>query len=132
MLGLVLGLWLVVLGALGASSLVAKREEGRKALAAIEPYQGWIGVVSVVWGAWRLILLILGVHYRPWLLNLAADGLLICLGLLLGVGVIESFLKDPSGKDNFEKLVQKLTPYRQTLGVVAMVLGGFIVLARLF
>ncbi|MGO9831830.1 MAG: hypothetical protein ACLPJH_16985 [Myxococcaceae bacterium] len=131
-LGLVLGLWLLLLGVLGASSLVGRREEGRKALAALEPYQGWIGVVSVVWGVWRFVLLVLGVHYRPWLLNLVAAGLLVCLGLLLGVGILEGFLKDPSGKANVEKLVQKLIPYRQTLGVVAMVFGGFIVLSRLF
>ncbi len=131
-LGLVLGLWLVLLGALGASSLVARREEGRKALAALEPYQGWIGVASVVWGTWKVVLLLLGVHYRPWLINLAVAGLLVCLGLLLGVGMIQGFLKDQGGRDNFDKLVQKLTPYRQTLGVVAMVLGGFIVLSRLF
>ena len=131
-LGLVLGLWLVLVGALGASSLVARREEGRKALAALEPYQGWIGIASLVWGVWKLALLLVGVHYRPWLLNVVVAGLLACLGLLLGVGIIQSFLKEASGRDNFTKLVEKLTPYRQTLGVVAMVLGGFIILARLF
>ena len=131
-LGLVLGLWLLLLGALGASTLLARREEGRKVLAALEPYQGWIGVVSVVWGVWRLALLVLGLRYRPWLLNAVAAGLLVCLGLLLGVGIFQSFLKDPGGRDNFTKVVEKLTPYRQTLGVVAMVLGGFIVLAALF
>ncbi len=131
-LGLLLGLWLVLLGALGASSLVARREEGRKALAALEPYHGWIGVVSVVWGAWRLVLLLLGVRYYPWLLNFLAAGLLVCLGLLLGVGVFQGFLKESSGRANFATLVQKLTPYRQTLGIVAMALGAFIVLSRLF
>ena len=49
----------------------------------------------------------------------------------LGVGIIQSFLKDPQGRDNFEKFVQKLTPYRQTLGVVAMVLGGFGILTSI-
>jgi len=131
-LGLVLGLWLLLLGALGASSLVARREEGRKALAALEPYQGWIGVASVAWGTWKVVELLLGLRLRPWLVQLAVAGLLVCLGLLLGVGIIQGFLKDPSGKENFAKLVQKLTPYRQTLGVVAMVLGGFIVLSGLF
>ena len=132
-LGLLMGLWLVLLGALGASSLLARREEGRKALAALEPYQGWIGVASVVWGAWKVVVLLIGGrYYHPWLINLAVAGLLICLGLLLGVGIIQGFLKDAGGRANFEKLVQKLTPYRQTLGVVAMVLGAVLVLGRLF
>src|SRR5271165_5122124 len=120
-LGLFLGLWLLLLGALGASSLLARREEGRKALAALEPYQGWIGVASVVWGTWKVVVLLIGGrYYHPWLINLAVAGLLICLGLLLGVGIIQGFLKDAGGRANFEKLVGKLTPYRQTLGVVAM------------
>ena len=131
-LGLIQGLWLLLLGVLGASSLVARREEGRKALVALEPYQGWIGVASVAWGTWHLILLVLSPRFRPWLFELVVAGLFICLGLLLGVGIIQSFLKDPSGRDNFEKLVQKLTPYRQTLGVVAMVLGAFAILSVLF
>jgi hypothetical protein len=131
--GLLQGLWLLLIGALGASTLVAKREEGRKALAALEPYQGWIGAVSVVWGAWRLIALLLGgLRYRPWLISIVVAGLFICLGLVLGVGILESFLKDPAGRANFEKLVQKLTPYRQTLGVIAMVLGGITILQALF
>jgi hypothetical protein len=131
-MGLVHGLWLLLLGALGASSLVARREEGRKVLAALEPYQGWIGVFSVVWGAWRLFTLLFGFRHRLWLVYLVDAGLLVCLGLLLGVGVIQSFFKEAKGRENFDNLVAKLTPYRQTLGVVAMVLGGFLVLSALF
>jgi glucan phosphoethanolaminetransferase (alkaline phosphatase superfamily) len=131
-LGLFQGLWLLLLGVLGASTLVARREEGRKALAALEPYQGWIGVASVAWGAWHLVLLVLSFRFHPWLTSFVVAGLFICLGLLLGVGIIQSFLKDPAGRDNFEKMVQKLTPYRQTLGVVAMVLGAFGILSAIF
>ena len=131
-LGLIQGLWLLLLGALGASSLLAKREEGRKALAAIEPYQGWIGVASVAWGAWGLIVLVLHPRFRPWLFDLVVAGLFLSLGVVLGVGILESFLKDPAGRENFEKFVQKLTPYRQTLGVVAMVLGGIGILGAFF
>ena len=130
--GLVQGLWLVLIGALGASSLVARREEGRKALAAFEPYQGWIGVLSVLWGAWRLVVLLIGIRFQPVIISLLVAGLDITLGLLLGVGVIKSFLSDQAGQENFDKVVQKLAPYRQTLGVVAMVVGGYIVLSRLF
>jgi glucan phosphoethanolaminetransferase (alkaline phosphatase superfamily) len=130
-LGLFEGLWLLLLGLLAASSLVARRAEGRKALAVLEPYQGWIGVASVAWGVWKFVLLVLGMRYRPWLGSLVVAGLFICLGLLLGVGILRSFLKDPQGRDNFEKFVQKLTPYRQTLGVVAMVLGGFAILTSI-
>ena len=127
-LGLLQGLWLVLLGALGASSLVARQEAGRKALAALEPYQGWIGVASVAWGVLRLLQLLVTVRYRLWIVGVLVCGLFLGLGLVLGVGILESFLKDPQGRANFDSLVQKLTPYRQTLGVVAMVVGGLAVL----
>ena len=131
-MGLLHGLVLLLLGALGASSLVAKREEGRKALAALEPYQGWIGVGALGWGTFRFIGLLLGFRHSQWLVSLVDAGLMISLGLLLGVGVIQSFLKDSQGRANFDGFVARLTPYRQTLGVVAMVLGGFLVLGAIF
>jgi len=127
-MGLVHGLFLIVLGGLGASTLVARREEGKKVLAALEPYQGWIGVVAVAWGAWRLFQLVVGLRRGQWILSVVDAGLLVSLGLLLGVGVFKSFLKDPAGQENFDKLAARLTPYRQTLGVVAMVLGALLVL----
>ena len=52
-MGLVNGLWLIVLGMLGASSLViAKRPDAKHVIAKLAPYQGWIGAVSALWGAW--------------------------------------------------------------------------------
>jgi hypothetical protein len=131
-MGLLHGLVLLVLGALGASTLVARREEGRKALAALEPYQGLIGVAALGWGTFRFFGLLVGFRHGQWLVSLVDAGLLMSLGLLLGVGVIQSFLEDPKGRANFDGFVAKLTPYRQTLGVVAMVLGGFLVLGALF
>lgn len=131
-MGLLHGLVLLLLGALGASSLVARREEGRKALAALEPYQGVIGVVALIWGALRFLELLIGLRRGLWLVSLVDAGLMISLGLLLGVGVIQGFLKDPQGRANFDGFIAKLTPYRQTLGVVAMVLGGFLVLSAIF
>jgi hypothetical protein len=127
-MGIVHGLFLIVLGGLGASTLVARREEGRKALAALEPYQGWIGVVAVAWGAWLLVEILVGFRRGQWILSMVDAGLLVCLGLLLGVGILKSFVKDPAGQENFDRVAARITPYRQTLGVVAMVLGALLVL----
>ena len=80
-MGILHGIWLLVLGGLGAASLVARRPEGRKALAALEPYQGWIGAASVVVGVWHLVTALLGAGLirwwaLGWLLRVA-DGLLL-------------------------------------------------------
>ena len=54
--GLISGIWLAVLGVLGASSLIiAKRPDAKEAIAKLAPYQGWIGAVSAVWGVWGII-----------------------------------------------------------------------------
>jgi len=127
-MGIVHGLFLIVLGGLGASSLLARREEGRKVLAALEPYQGWIGVLAVAWGAWRLFQVVVGLRHGQWILSVLDAGLLVCLGLLLGVGIFKGFVKDPAGQENFDRVAARITPYRQTLGVVAMVLGALLVL----
>ena len=136
-MGVLAGLWLVVLGGLGASSLVARREEGRRLLAALEPYQGWIGAGSALVGVWRLIQAVVGLGligrwFTFWVLMVADGVLLLTLGLLLGVGVFRSFVKSPSGQAKLEAWTRKLQPYRERLGIAALVLGGYFILRALF
>jgi len=132
-MGLLHGIWLVLLGGLGAASLVARRPEGRKALSALEPYQGWIGVVSVVVGVWHLIVGVLGVGFirwgvLGWLLRVADGLLLAALGLVLGVGILRTFFKSAAAQAKLDDWTRSLQPYRQRLGITAMVLGGYLVL----
>src|SRR5437773_6893105 len=55
-MGLVNGIWLAVLGILGASSLIiAKKPDAKELIAKLSPYQGWIGAVSAFWGAYGII-----------------------------------------------------------------------------
>jgi hypothetical protein len=132
-MGILYGIWLVVLGGLGAASLVARRPEGRKALAALEPYQGWIGAVSVVFGIWHLAAALLGAGFLrwwvlSWLLQVAGGLLLVALGLVLGVGVLRTFFKSPSAQARLDGWTRSLQPYRERLGITAMVLGAYLVL----
>jgi hypothetical protein len=136
-MGILHGLWLVVLGGLGASSLVARRPEGRRFLAALEPYQGWFGAVSAVVGLWRLIMAVLelglvGRWFTIWVLWVIDGVLLLTLGLLLGVGVFRSFVKSPGGRAKLEEWTGRLQPYREKLGVAALVLGAYLVLKGIF
>jgi hypothetical protein len=136
-MGILHGLWLLVLGGLGASSLVARRAEGRRALAALEPYQGWIGAASALVGVWRLIQAVLelglvGRWFTLWILLVADGVLLLTLGLLLGVGVFRSFVKSPSGQAKLDEWTRRLQPYRERLGIAALVLGAYLILRALF
>ncbi|MEI8258516.1 MAG: hypothetical protein WCJ30_22820, partial [Deltaproteobacteria bacterium] len=92
-MGLVYGLWLAVLGILGAASLiVAKKPNAKELIDKLTPYQGWIGAVSALVGVWEVINAVLTMgsvlaHWPVlWFTLLAGAILKVCLGLLLGVG----------------------------------------------
>lgn len=135
-MGVLHGLWLLVVGGLGAATLVARDRRGARLLAAFEPYQGWIGVASAVVGAWRLLLVLLELPvlrwFNFWLLRAVDGALLLSLGLLLGVGIFRSWTKNPGAQATLDRWTRKLQPYREKLGVTAMVLGAYLVLRALF
>src|SRR5947209_15565204 len=92
-----LGIWLALLGVLAASNLIiAKKPDAEQLIGKIAPYQGWIGAVSAVWGVFGILgcvsqIALLESAPIYWLSWFADSALLICLGLLLGVGVFKSF-----------------------------------------
>ena len=135
-MGLLHGLWLLVVGALGAATIVARDRRGARVLTELEPYRGWIGVISAVIGAWRLfwVLLELPVFrwFNHWLLSAVDAALLLSLGLVLGVGIFRGWMKNPAAQSTLDRWTRKLQPYREKLGVTAMVLGAYLVLRAIF
>lgn len=134
-MGLINGLWLAVLGVLGASSLIiAKKPNARDLIAKISPYQGWIGAVSAIWGVWGIISSVLHIawlgHYPIyWASYLGDAALSFMLGLLLGVGVLKTFIKDPTANQKMDQTIAKLAPWQGTLGLAAIGLGVWLVVA---
>jgi hypothetical protein len=131
--------WLIVLGILGASSLIiAKRPDAKQLIDKIVPYQGWFGAASVFYGIFDLLQAVLGMglmSVKPpigliyWILWLASGLLQISLGLLLGVGVIKTFIKDPTAQAKMDQTIVKLSPFQGTLGFISIGVGvGFLVL----
>jgi hypothetical protein len=129
------GIWLAVLGILGASSLIiARKPDAKEMIAKLAPYQGWIGAVSALWGVWGLIsavlsLSLLGVKPLLWITILANAVVLFGLGLLLGVGVLKTFIKNPEANAKMDQTITKLAPYQGTLGLVGIGLGIWAVVA---
>src|SRR4051794_35920099 len=75
------GIWLALLGVLAVPNLLlSKRPDAKDLLAKITPYQGWIGVVSALWGVWLLITIVLHLgaylHVPLAMLVLVGDGVL--------------------------------------------------------
>jgi hypothetical protein len=131
-MGLLHGLWLLVVGALGAATLVSRDRRGARVISELEPYKGWIGVGSAVVGAWRLFWVLLELPmlhwFNHWLLRALDGALLLSLGLVLGVGIFRSWMKSPTAEATVDRWTRKVQPYREKLGVTAMVLGAYLVL----
>ena len=134
-MGLINGLWLIVLGVLGAASLIiAKKPNAKELIDKIAPYQGWIGAVSALWGVWGIISSVLRIGWLAswpiyWITMLANAVLLAGLGLLLGVGVLKSFIKDPTANARMDQTIAKLAPYQGTMGLIAIGVGLWMVVA---
>ncbi len=134
-MGLINGIWLAVLGVLGASSLIiSKKPDAKELIGKMAPYQGWIGAVSALWGVWGLISSVLSLGWLSlwpvyWVTFFVGAVLLLSLGFLLGVGVLKTFITNPEAQARMNQTIVKLTPYQGKLGVVAIVLGIWMITA---
>lgn len=128
-MGIVTFAVLLVLGAVSASSLIISRKPSAKeVLAKVAPYQGWIGALSALWGAWWLInwILSVGVMMHVPILGitwLSDSLLLLALGLLCGVGVLKTFIKAPTAVEKLDQTVIRLAPFQGIVGLAGITLA---------
>ena len=121
--------WDIVLGILGAASLIIARKPDAKALIdKLTPFQGWIGIASGVWGFWGIVNFLLGLGVLavapiPWIMYLVESIVCLVLGLLLGVGVIKTFVKEPKAVEKMDMVVKKMAPYQGILGIISIIVG---------
>lgn len=135
-MGLGTGVWLVLLGVLAAANLIiARKPEAKQLIDKISPYQGWMGAISCVWGLWITVWMILGIGglalYPIWWISVLAAGVIqATLGLVLGIGVLKTFIKAPAAQAKMDQALTKIAPYSGTLGLVSMGLGVWVVIAN--
>lgn len=128
-MGFINGIWMALLGVLGAANLIiARKPEAKELIAKLAPYQGWIGAVSAFWGVWGVIRSIMTIGWIGswpifWITMLATALLQLALGLLLGVGVLKTFIKQPAAVEKMDMMVTKLAPWQGKLGLVAIGMG---------
>jgi hypothetical protein len=136
-MGLVSGAWLLVLGMLGAMSLViARRPDAKHVIAALAPYQGWIGAVSALWAVWSIVFAVLNVGFSArapmsWSMQLAVAVLQLSLGVLLGAGVVKTFIRHPSAQVRMDHMLLRLAPRQGRLGILCMAMGAWIIVMSL-
>ncbi len=136
-MGFISGAWLFVLGVLGAANLIiAKKPDAKELIGKIAPYQGWIGFVSLWYGAWTIVHSVMNIRWLSvvpiwWTTYLSSGAIQFCLGVLLGVGVFKSFVKHEQTVEKMDQLVTKLAPFQGTLGLIAMGLGVWTIVAAI-
>ena len=133
-MGLGTAIWLVLLGVLAAANLIiARKPEAKDLIDKISPYQGWIGAVSVFWGVWIVLWSVLGIAGLAlwpiaWISFLAAGVMQAVLGLVLGIGVLKTFIKQPQAVAKMDEMVTRLAPKQGVLGLIAIGIGVWCVL----
>ncbi|MBK8239422.1 MAG: hypothetical protein KBB21_13285 [Nannocystaceae bacterium] len=124
--------WLFLLGVLGASNLIiAKKPDAKELIAKLAPYQGWMGAGAALTGVYWLIMAVLNMGLLGsgvagiigWVTWVAVSLILVSLGLLLGVGVLKTFIKQPQAVAKMDLMITKLAPKQGVLGLIAMGLG---------
>ena len=123
---------LIIVGVLAAyPGIVRARPDAKDLLDKLVPYQGWFGIVALVWGAIDLlrILLHLGMMTMMpamWLiLILAGNVVAVLLGLILGYGLIAQYVLsgNPDARRRGEEWRAKLLTRQVALGWAGIVLG---------
>ncbi len=129
------GVWLTLLGILGASNLIiAKKPDAKELIAKLAPYQGWMGAGAALTGVYWLVMAVLSIgmlasHPIAWITHVAVSVILASLGLLLGVGVLKTFVKQPQAVAKMDMMITKLAPKQGVLGLIAIGLGIWSVIA---
>lgn len=124
---------LIIAGILAVPSLrKSKNRDTKRVINKVSPYQGWIGVIVLIWGIWSLISVI---HYSDvllnygytllWILSIAIAVVAIILGFILGFNLIDRYLlsKSHASGAKGKKLIDKLLPFQKFFGIVAIILG---------
>jgi len=130
------GLFLIIIGALAAISLVTKVvKDSEKVLNMIVPFQGIIGVCAFIWGIWGVIYTILNLGWLGtwpiwWITQLATSLVELVIGFILGYGLISKYAlsKNEEAKKKGEEILSKLAGYQTMLGIIAMAIGAWYII----
>ncbi len=123
------GIWLCLLGVLAVPSLViAKKPNAKELIDKITPYQGWIGAISFLGGIWWIVYSVLNIGWMAsfpirWATLLAVALLQTGLGLILGIGTLKTFIKQPQAVEKMDQLLTKLQPKQGVMGLAAIGIG---------
>ncbi len=137
-MGIVLGLIMIALGLLAASSwIAAKSADAGELIETLRPIQGWLGVIGAIAGLGFLIRFIftMGTQMKSgsivgMVLGVGGPVLLAGTGFLMGFGMISSMLaSNDEAQEKADELYQNLALYQIPLGLASVGVGLWTLLA---
>jgi len=118
---------LLVLGFLAAAERIQAMAPGTKDLISfLRQSEGWIGIVSIFLSLYWLIQVLRFINYFTLFRFFSILSLIVmmALGILYAQNVLRGWSKDNASlNDNINKVVDKLAPIKEPLGIAAIVLG---------
>ncbi len=124
---------LLIGGILGAAGLIVKNKPtAAELIGKITPWQGWIGVILLLWGIWTIIGSFASMVLFPLvgLLILITGIIEVVLGILLGWSLIVQWTG--GGGEKGQAMYNKLVPFQGIFGIIAICVAIFWFLFALF
>jgi hypothetical protein len=121
---------LVLLGLLGIASWLKTRQPNLNAqLGKIEAFEGWIGLVGLIWGVvmlvqWLTFLGVFAIAPVRALIGLASLLVVIALSLILGLPQLRTLMGSNDLTNKLADLTGKLAPFKMGLGCACLVLAA--------
>src|SRR5262249_19087102 len=119
---------------LGIASWLKTRQPNLNAqLGKLESFEGWIGLVGLVWGLIMLLRWLQALGYLSYapgyaLVGLAAALVVIALSLILSLPVLKNLFGANNFTNKLGDLAGKLGPYKIGLGFACLVLALYMLL----
>ncbi|WP_270049332.1 hypothetical protein [Ignatzschineria rhizosphaerae] len=115
---MIYGILLIILGLLASPLLVlSKKPNAKELLDKVAPYQGFIGVIFLIWGVWGIIASVLSINFLAhapiwWITGLAVAILEALLGFIMGYGLVTKYVlnKNEAAKAKGEAVLAKIAP----------------------
>jgi hypothetical protein len=126
---------LLILGVLGASSvIIKKRPEAKDLIDKLSKISGYVGVLAVLWGIYDVIQLLthLGMFKYgmwgiiSWVTLLAVTAVFLGLGFIFGYGLAATYMSEEA-KAKMADLRQKLVGYQIPLGWLSLGLAVWLI-----
>ncbi|WBL26796.1 hypothetical protein [Zunongwangia sp. HGR-M22] len=134
---MIYGITLILLSIIAVPSLIlSKKPNAEELLAKVAPYQGWIGLVFCIFGAWGIISAILNLGWLTsapiwWATLLAGSVVEAGLGFMLGFALINSLLlkNNAAAQEKAATLREKIAPKQGKLGILGLIVGSWMIIA---